>query len=330
MEKAKIVLFKKTINFFKLIQKLTCKPHPNLSLKTLKKLNLVLTLKLSKRLWLTLSNSKRSMLTRVWFKMTSYQCTTTLETFPVITSWMMLETKERVALATQLASYKLSTPVSSSSMEKRPKIFLHNKCWTAISWWKAAVEDGLTLMPTSTSTPIWLENSVLHTLLLQKDHPALNSLHARQLPRFSRPNTLEVVLPRCQRKKWWKTSLEMDLFQLNFKLIKSLEHISTVFFQKKELLASSKLLTNLKPLKLNKVSSKTLQHWSNNCQDQALTLGKFSHTCLHLHKMDNCSNLTLIWNSRRANRLSQLKLYQVIRPWSKGETHSIISHIPCS
>jgi len=128
MEKAKIVLFKKTINFFKLIQKLTCKPHLNLSLKTLKKPNLVLTLKLSKRLWLTLSNSKRSMLTRVWFKMTSYQCTTTLETFPVITSWMMLETKERVALATQLASYRLSTPVSSSSMEKRPKIFLPNKC----------------------------------------------------------------------------------------------------------------------------------------------------------------------------------------------------------
>lgn len=127
MVKAKIVLFKKRINFFKLIQKLTCKLHLNLSLKSQKKPNLVLTLKLSKRLWLTLSNSKRSMLTQVWFKMTSYQCTTTLETFPVITSWMMLGTKELVALATQLASCKLSTPVLSSSMEKRPKIFLHNK-----------------------------------------------------------------------------------------------------------------------------------------------------------------------------------------------------------
>lgn len=50
MEKAKIVSFKKTINFFKLIQKLTCKLHLNLMLKRLKNLNLVLTLKLSKRL----------------------------------------------------------------------------------------------------------------------------------------------------------------------------------------------------------------------------------------------------------------------------------------
>jgi hypothetical protein len=86
MAKAKIVSFKRTINFFKLIQKLTCKLHLNLSLKRLKKQNSVLTLKLSKRLWPTLSNSKRSMLTPVWFKMMSYQCTTTLETFPVITS----------------------------------------------------------------------------------------------------------------------------------------------------------------------------------------------------------------------------------------------------
>ena len=180
------------------------------------------------------------------------------------------------------------------------------------------------------STPIWLENSVLHTLLLLRDHLALNSLHAHQLPRFLRRNTLEVGLPKSQRKKWWKTSLETDLFLLSFRPIKSLEHISMVFFQKKVLLASSKLLTNLKPLKPNRVLFKTLQHWSNNCQDQALTLDKFSHTCLHLQKMDNCSSLTLIWNSRRAKRLSQLKLYQVIRPWSKGETHSIISHIPCS
>jgi len=50
MEKAKIVLFKKTTNFFKLIQKLTCKLHLNLMLKRLKNLNLVQTLKLSKRL----------------------------------------------------------------------------------------------------------------------------------------------------------------------------------------------------------------------------------------------------------------------------------------
>lgn len=215
-------------------------------------------------------------------------------------------------------------------MEKRPKIYLHNKCWTAISWWKAAVEDGLTSMPTSMSTPIWLENSVPHTLLPPKDHLALNSRHAHQLPRFLRPNTLEVVLPRYQRKKWWKTSLETDLFLLSSKPIKSLEPISMVFFQKKELLGSNKLLTNLKLLKPNKVLFKTLQHSSNNCQDQALTLGKFSRTCLHLRMMDNCSNLTLIWNSRRAKRLFQLKLYQVIRPWSKGETHSIISLIQCS
>lgn len=50
MEKAKIVSFKKTINFFKLIQKLKFKLHLNLMLKRLKNLNLVLTLKLSKRL----------------------------------------------------------------------------------------------------------------------------------------------------------------------------------------------------------------------------------------------------------------------------------------
>ena len=50
MAKAKTVLFKRTINFFKLIQKLTCKLHLNLTLKRLKKPNLVLILKLSKRL----------------------------------------------------------------------------------------------------------------------------------------------------------------------------------------------------------------------------------------------------------------------------------------
>jgi hypothetical protein len=50
MEKAKIVSSKKRINFFKLIQKLTCKLHLKLMLKSLKKPNLDLTLKLSKRL----------------------------------------------------------------------------------------------------------------------------------------------------------------------------------------------------------------------------------------------------------------------------------------